>query len=46
MSLNIFNSIILIKPQNLLKLKAPIVVMRYNEIFHLKDEDLYSHAEM
>lgn len=35
-----YNNIILINPLNLLKLKVPIIGMRYNERFHLQDENL------
>lgn len=34
-----YNNIILINPLNLLKLKVPIIGMRYNERFHLQDEN-------
>lgn len=40
-SSNTFNSIILINPLNLIKLKVPIIDMRYNEIFHQQDEDFF-----
>ena len=39
MSLKTFNSILLINPLNLLKLEVLIIGMRYNEIFHIQDED-------